>query len=241
LVAGLQLIHKALFNYSCRPNNEVNYSITFPSEVIFTDDNHGVVLLENYSNIGNVPSITFPYNSTQINLKLTSTDCGDSIFVQPLNRPFQTTQIQQRSPSPTGFLGDVAGTAAVDANYLYVCTDTFDSTLINANANSTTTGSDIITFDTLPGNVVLNMPVVFDTMFIDGNSVTEFGNINSGQVYYVKTISGSNITISDTRTGGTAGNTLALTTVTANAGNTSMDATFYSGSNIWKRVELNTW
>jgi hypothetical protein len=224
-----------------RPNNEVNYSITFPSEVIFTDDNHGVVLLENYSNIGNVPSITFPYNSTQINLKLTSNDCGDSIFVQPLNRPFQTTQIQQRSPSPTGFLGDVAGTVAVDANYLYVCTDTFDSTLINANANSTTTGSDIITFDSLPGNVVLNMPVVFDTMVIDGNSVTEFGNINSGQVYYVKTVSGSNITISDTRTGGTAGNTLALTTVTANAGNTNMDATFYSGSNIWKRVELNTW
>jgi len=85
------------------------------------------------------------------------------------------------------------------------------------------------------------MPVVFDTMSINGNSTTTFGNISAGDVYYVKTVAGANITISDTRANGIAGNTLALSTVTANAGNTSMDATFYTGTNIWKRVSLNNW
>ena len=69
----------------------------------------------------------------------------------------------------------------------------------------------------------------------------DFARCNPCDVYYVKTISGANITISDTRFSGVAGNTVALSTVTANAGNTSMDATFYTGSNIWKRLSLTTW
>jgi hypothetical protein len=86
------------------------------------------------------------------------------------------------------------------------------------------------------------MPVIFDTMFINGSSVTSFAGINSGQIYYVKTKPTSQtITISDTRSGGVAGTTLALTTVAANVGQTYMDATFYDGSDIWKRVSLTTW
>lgn len=223
-----------------RPNAEADYSITFSGNVTI-DDNHGIDYVENFSVSGNLAVITFPYNVTQINLMLTSTDCGNSIFVTPLNRPFQTAQIQQRTPPPTGYLGDVAGTVAVDANYLYVCTSNFDSQLIYANANSTASSTNVITFDSLPGNVALNMPVVFDSMFINGNSVNSFGNVNAGEVYYVKTISGANITISDTRSGGTAGSTLVLTDVTANLGNTYMDATFFNGSDIWKRVSLTSW
>jgi hypothetical protein len=226
-----------------RPNNQANFTITLPSEAVI-DQNSGWALLENSGSNANLATITFPYDTTQLNLTLTSTDCGNTIFVEPTNRPFKTTQIQVRTPPPTGFLGDVEGTVAVDEDYLYVCTGTFDSggaNTITANALSTTASSNVITFDAIPGNVSLNIPVIFDTMFIDGNSVATFGNINAGQVYYVKTVTGANMTISDTRTAGTAGSTLALSDVSANAGNTSMDATFYAGTDIWKRVSLTSW
>jgi len=225
-----------------RPNNQANFNITFSANAQI-NENSGWSLLENSGSNGGLATLTFPYDVTQINLTVTSTDCGNTLFVEPTNRPFQTTAIQVRTPSPTGFLGDVAGTVSVDANYLYVCTDDFDSTKLTGNAISTTTGTNIISFGAALGTgVVVNMPVVFDTMFINGTSVTSFAGITSGQVYFVKTKPTSQtITISDTRTSGTAGTTLALTTVAANAGQTYMDATFYSGSNIWKRVELSTW
>lgn len=224
-----------------RPNAEVNYSITFPSETIF-NENTGWALVENSSNASGNTTITFPYNCTQLNFILSSTDCGNSIYAEPINRPLKTTQIQVRTPPPTGFLGDVAGTVAVDANYLYVCTDTFDATILTGNATTTTAGTNIITFDTnvQTAGVTANMPVIFDTMTIDGNTVSSFGNINSGQIYYVKTVSTNTITISDSRTSGTAGSTLTLTTQSANT-TTYMDAMFYNGSNIWKRVALSTW
>jgi hypothetical protein len=223
-----------------RPNNQANFTVTFPTSAIF-DNNHGWNILENSSNSNNQTTISFPYDVTQINLTLTTTDCGNSIFVEPTNRPYKATQVQLRTPSPTGSLGDTAGTVAVDDDYLYVCTGNYNATAIPLSAVSTTAGSNVITFSTsVPGNVIVNMPVVFDTMTVNGNIVSTFGNIVEGQVYYVKTITGANITVSDTRTSNVAGSTLALTTVSAN-GTTSMDATFYSGTDIWKRVTLTSW
>ena len=223
-----------------RPNNEANYTITFSANAVI-NQNSGWSLLENSGSNGGLATITFPYDVTQINLTVTSTDCGNTLYVEPTNRPFKTTQVQERTPLPTGYLGDVAGTVAVDANYLYVCTDSFDATTINANASSTTTGTNIITFTTnvQTAGVTANMPVVFDTMYVNGNSVTSFGNITAGPFYYVKTVSGTTITISDSRSGGVAGSTLALTS--QSGANTYMDATFYNGSNIWKRVALSSW
>jgi hypothetical protein len=224
-----------------RPNNQADFTITLPSEAVI-DQNSGWTLLENSGSNANLATITFPYDVTQIDLTLTSTDCGNTIYVQPTNRPYKTTQIQLRTPSPVGYLGDVAGTVAVDEDYLYVCTDSFDATTITGNAVTTTTGTNLITFDTnvQSAGVVANMPVVFDTMFINGNSVTSFGNITAGALYFVKTVSTTTITISDSRSGGVAGSTLALTTQAANS-STYMDATFYDGTDIWKRVALTSW
>lgn len=224
-----------------RPNVETNYTLSFPSDKAIFNDNTGWQLLENSSNVGNVTSISFPYDCTQLNFTLTSNDCGNTIYVEPTNRPYKTTQVQVRTPSPVGNPGDTAGTVAVDSNYFYVCKANYDATTLSANAVSTTTGSNIITFDaSLPVGVVANMPVIFDTMFINNVNVSSFGGINKGQVYYVKTVSTSSITISDSRTGGTADSTLSLSTQTAGT-NTYMDATFYAGSNIWERVSLTSW
>jgi hypothetical protein len=226
-----------------RPNAETNYTLTFPNSAVF-NDNTGWKLVENTSNTGNVTNISFPYDCTQINLTLTSNDCGNTIYVEPTNRPYKTTQVQNRTPNPVGGPGDTSGTIAADDDYLYVCTGDYDATILTGtgNAVSTTSGSNVITFDVniQSAGVVANMPVVFDTMFINNVSVSSFGGINKGQVYYVKTVSTTDLTISDTRTSNVAGTTLSLTTQSAGI-NTYMDASFYSGTNIWKRTALSNW
>ncbi len=220
-----------------RPNAEANYSVTFPGEAIF-DENTGWKLLENSGNSTGNTTITFPYNCTQLNLTLTSNDCGNSIYVEPTNRPFKTTQIQVRTVTPQGELGDVQGTVCVDANYLYVATDSFNSVLLTANAISTTSGTDLITFDTnLPGGVAVGTPVIFDTMKVNNNTVTSFGNVQSNVFYYVNTLTTNTITITSDKGSGTP---VTLTTQ-ASGTNTFMDAIFYSGAAIWKRVPLSSW
>jgi len=222
--------------------SNTNASITFPSEVVSTNNNYGATLLENFQVVGNVMTITAPYAAQQLNYKLTTQDCGNVIYIEPINRPFKTTQVQTRTPSPTGFKGDVAGTVAVDANYFYVCTGNYNANTIVLKGTATSSVTNQITCNTNPttAGVVANMPVIFDTMEINGSTTTTFGNLVAGTTYYVKTVGSSFITVSNTRSGGVAGATYPLANVTANA-TTSMDATFYSGSNIWTRISLSTW
>lgn len=221
--------------------SNANATITFSGNLI-ANNNFGSTILENFVSANGFATITAPYDVTQINLIFSSTDCGNSIYVEPVNRPFKSTQIQERTPLPTGFQGDKLGTVAVDTDYLYVCTADYDATIITGNAVSTETGTNLITFDTnvQSAGVSENMPVIFDTMTINNNSVTSFGNIDSGAFYFVKSVSGNTITISDSRANGIAGSTLALTTQAVGS-NTYMDATFYNGSDIWKRVNLSSW
>jgi hypothetical protein len=218
--------------------------ITFPGEVVVSNNNFGGTLLENYAtNIGGNLTITAPYGVEQLEFELRTLDCGSTITIQPINRPYKATQLVNRTPSPTGFPGDKLGTAVVDEDYLYICTADYDAnTITSINGISTNATGNLITFsaDVAGAGVAADMPVIFDTMKISNVSVTDFGNIISGQVYYVKAIVGSTITISDTRTAGTAGAEFALTTVSAGV-NTSMDATFYDGTDIWKRITLGTW
>jgi hypothetical protein len=120
-----------------------------------------------------------------------------------------------------------------------VCTDNFDSTKINATVLSATSGTNLIAFGTNVSSlgVVENMPVYFDTMFVNGVSVTTFANIEINKFYYVKSILGSTITISESIVDGIAGPEFSLSTVTSNTA-TSMDATFLDGSTIWKSTNL---
>lgn len=392
-----------------------NAFVSFPANVQANTNNFGITLIENYEKISNVPTITVPAYCTQVNLLVSTTDCGASLYVEPVNRPYQSTQIQTRSPSPTGMKGDTLGTVAVDANYLYVCTGNYNATTNTWTATSTTgtlglsgvsiadellttvvcddtsgnftcdasayplvvgmkvtvSGTDTngvipaytdpddfyiidtdgsttfqlsssvggsaittvaaaatgLTFTingfscsatSLPlvngqtitvsgtlsgtgaitgysnpttyyiigtdnttnfqlsttsgGNSVLkttgsltgltftasvnyitfqagslgaisaNMPVVFDTMLIGNSSVDSFGNIQSGEFYYVKSVDSANnlMTISDSRTAGVAGNIFLLGNV-ATSPFTSMDATFYTGTDIWKRISFTSW
>mgnify|MGYP000031685375 FL=1 len=79
-------------------------------------------------------------------------------------------------------------------------------------------------------SLVADAPIIF--------TGTTFGNIVANTVYYIKTIVSGNsaVTLSDTRTAGTAGSTFALSDASG-----TCTATSYNGSDIWKRIALTAW
>jgi len=206
-------------------------TITFPSSVTLSPDT-GATTLENYSNSSGNLAVTVPNGVTQLNYMVSTVDCGNTLYITPINRPRITTQVQQRSPAPTGFQGDVSGDVAVDANYVYVCTSTFNSggaNTLTKTATTTTASTDEVVLSNVT-SLVANAPIIF--------TGTTFGNIVANTVYYIKTIVGGNsaVTLSDTRTAGTAGSTFPL----ADASGTC-NAISYNGSAIWKRIALTAW
>jgi hypothetical protein len=80
-----------------------------------------------------------------------------------------------------------------------------------------------------------NSLVVNDAVIFTGNV---FGNITANVPYYISSIDTGNsqITISDTRYNGIAGQIKPLTTASG-----SMTANSIQGTNIWKRLPLNSW
>ena len=206
--------------------NAANAVISFPSSVTLSPDT-GATTLENYSNISGNLAVTVPNGVSQLNYLVSTTDCGNSLYITPINRPRISTAIQQRSPIPTGFQGDVAGDVAVDANYIYVCSASYDATTVTKTGITQTYSSGNII--TLPNDtsLVLNAPIIFS-----GNVSTS--GIVANTPYYIKTISSPNITISATGFDGTAGNTFTI----SNSSTSNMQATSYNGSTIWKRIDL---
>jgi hypothetical protein len=202
--------------------------ISFPAEV--TD---GVTTLENYANIANTNTVSIPYGITQLDYRFSTLDCGNSITVEPYNNSRIASQVQQRTPSPTGFQGDVAGDIAMDANYAYICTASYNSIANTVTiANATATGNLLTVSNT--GSLTLNDPIIFS-----GANVTQ-ANLVANTIYYVKAIASSGvngtISVSATRTSGTAGSNVTLTT-TANG----FSAVTYNGTDIWKRIALTAW
>ena len=80
----------------------------------------------------------------------------------------------------------------------------------------------------------LNDPIIFT-----GANVTQ-ANLVANTIYYVKAIASAGapgtISVSATRTSGTAGSNVTLTT-TANG----FSAITYNGTDIWKRIALTSW
>lgn len=118
---GTQSNVQLVFGFS-----DSNSYVNFPEEVIKANNNFGVTLLENYANIANVATVTAPYGVSQIDYRLSTLDCGNTITIEPFNRPQKATQISTRTPANIGALGDVAGTVCFDSSYFYVCTGTYN-------------------------------------------------------------------------------------------------------------------
>ena len=142
-------------------------TITFPSSVTLSA-NTGATSLENYSNIAGNLAITVPNGVTQLNYLVSTTDCGNTLYITPINRPRQSTQIQQRLVPPTGLPGDVNGDVAVSpsVNQLTI-------TGVNTNPYLTTSGNT--------DQLYTDLPIVFT-----GTSLA--GNIVVGTTYYVRNV-----------------------------------------------------
>lgn len=210
-------------------------TISLPNAAVSANNNFGVTVLENYQDINGTATLTAPSNVSILEYTFSTLDCGNTISVEPNNRPFQATQVLSRTPPPTGLPGDIAGTVAVDANYIYVCTDTFDSNVYQKTVGNTFSGN-LVQLSTT-NNLLADAPIIFT-----GNVDTANTNLVANTVYYIKTIVDvdsplGNITISGTRTGGTAGSTFA---VGAKA-NLTINANAYIGTDVWKRVALTAW
>jgi hypothetical protein len=291
--------------------SNANAVISFPGELVISNDD-GVMLLENFANIGNVPTVTVPNGVTQLNYMISSTDCGDTLYISPINRPTQSTQIQQRLVPPTGLQGDVNGDIAVETSvdqltitgantnpylttsgnttqlytdlpivftgtslagnivvgttyfvrnvvssntftvsssigganiafganatgttmfanpvsYVYIATDSYNASAYSKNVLTTTVTTNVITLNDT-NNLVVNAPIVF---------TANIAELKANTVYYVKTVSSPNITVSQSRTNGVAG-----TVVTLTSNSTATTANIYIGNDIWKRITLTSW
>lgn len=202
--------------------SNANASITFPTTV-----KNGTSTIENQSITAGATTIIPHANATQLDFTISSNDSGNTIAIEPNNRPRKTTQIQLRTPPPTGVPGDRQGAISVDANYMYVCGGNFNSTPVTINATATSTANVITITNTT--DLVTNAPVIF--------TGDVFGGVTANVVYYIKTVTPPySISISPDRTSGNAGAELQLTSATG-----TMTGVSYNGTDIWKRVSLTTW
>lgn len=177
-----------------RPNNQANYSVTFSSNAV-VNQNTGWSLLENSTSSNGIATITFPYDVTQLNLVVTSTDCGNSLTVTPANRPYKATQIQIGTPPSTGQLGDTVGTTYVDQGA---------AQLVISGANTDPFFTTSSTTDLYTG-----LPVVFTGTSLEANIVV-------GNTYYVRNVVSSTTFTVSSSIGG------ANIAVAANATGTTM-------------------
>jgi len=153
--------------------------VSFPIEVVNTGS-FGSTTLENYNTAGatNV-TVNVPYGVNVLDYRFSTLDCGNTITVEPFNRPRQTTQIHKRFTPTKGYLGDSVGTTAV----------TSDVSASSCTCTATTITTNIITCEST-SDFYLDMPVVF--------TGTTFGGIKAGVTYYVATIpSSTTFTISN--------------------------------------------
>lgn len=153
--------------------------ISFPQEIKINGAS-GALTLENYSNVGNIVTVTIPHGVTAIDYRLSTLDCGNNITIEPFNRPRTSTQLQLRTPTPIGFQGDVPGTFSMDQSTgiaFALCT-AVDGTY------------NVVTCDSTSG-FYLDMPVVF--------TGSTFGGILAGATYYIRNIiSSTQFTLSTT-------------------------------------------
>jgi hypothetical protein len=194
--------------------------ITFPAAVVSSNNNFGLTTLENYDG---TTSVSFPYGVSLVDYRLSSMDCGNTITIEPYNRPRQTTQIQQRTPSPKGYQGDVVGTTCVDPGAIQLSITSSNA----ADFLSTTNTTELYT----------DLPIVF-------TGVSMEANITIGTTYYVRNVSANTyFTVSSTIGGANvnlAGNVSPTSAMLANPIQYMYVATQDYNSTQYTRTVTNT-
>lgn len=152
--------------------------ISLPPECV-SNGSGGTGLLENYQDVNDVSITSFPANVDLITYQMETTDCGNTIYITPLNRPFQSTQIIKRTPPSTGQLGDQKGTMSIGTGTFIESTIT-STTSIPATISNATAANPVVITTSAPN------------LFTDGIQVTITGVVGmtqlNGNSYYVKVL-----------------------------------------------------
>ena len=142
--------------------------ITFPGTI----NASGNIVENNALNAGNLTIAKAPYNVTNLQYKLTTTNCGNTVTIEPINRGYQTSQVEVRQAmTPTGYVGDRNGDIAL--------TPVVEPITVTA----TTVTTNVFTTDSTEG-FYIGMPIEFTGQ--GGNAI--FGGPVAGTTYYVSTI-----------------------------------------------------
>lgn len=156
--------------------NLTGKTITFPSAVSYTNDDYGLTLLENYEGLGVVSA---PFNTDQLTFSLTTIDCGNTLYIEPLYKSQQSSQVVKRAPPSTGQQGDRVGTICVDDELHQL----------------TITGTNAADYLTTSGNTTQLYP----GMAVSFTGTSFEANVSIGTTYYVRNVvSSTTFTIATT-------------------------------------------
>jgi len=159
--------------------SNANAYISFPSELVYNNIT-GASTIENGSNVAGNLVINLPNNVSQVNYLISTVDCGNTLYITPVNRPRQSTEIQTVTISPTGFPGDTNGTISTGPSYDQLAIASTDGT------------SELITTSGNTTQLYTDMPIVFTGPSFDPG-------ITPGTTYYVRNVfSSTQFTISST-------------------------------------------
>jgi len=218
-------------------NNSPAY-ISLPNNCVSSNNNFGVTLLENYANVSGTATLSAPANANIIELRFSTIDCGTTVTVEPINRPYQTTQVVTRDPAPTGLPGDVNGDVAVGASIGQVTANTTlnGPTVITANT-FTSTGSSIsgntltigtVTAGTISAGMLLTSGVAANTYIVSNQTGTGSGSIwtvSPSQTVSSTAIDGSTGIITDA-------NNVAVLTVGVQTSGVVQPGMILNGTNV---------
>lgn len=168
--------------------NNLPAYVSLPNSCVSSNNNFGVTLLENYANVNGTATLSAPANANIIELRFSTIDCGNTVTVEPINRPYQTTQIVTRNPAPTGLPGDVNGDVAVGASIgqitatatanvpTVITANTFTST--GSTINGTTLNIGTLASGTIATGMLLTGSGIVSNTYIESNqSGTGSGSI----------------------------------------------------------------
>ena len=165
---GTQSNVEVIFNIDANAAGSV---ITLPSTKIGTElqPTEGMTLsvktLENYDSSNNfvgpptadatfTNTLTIPYGVNKLHYVFSSTDCGTTIEVTPVDRPRKAASVVTRTPTSIGQVGDTTGSVCMDGSNYYICVADYDgaNTIWQALVPSPITVSGGFTID-INGNI----------------------------------------------------------------------------------------
>jgi hypothetical protein len=214
-VSGTIAVGPSVNQLNITSTNSADYFVTGNTSQLYTD---------------------LPIVFTGTSMEAANITVGTTYYVRNVVSTTQFTVSSTIGGGNVNLAGNVSPTSAMYANpasYLYISTDSYNSTATSKTLSATNVSGNI-TLNSTAG-IVVNDPIIFGGTGID----TVHTNLVAGTVYYIKTISSPNVTVSLSRVNGIAGTTFLPGTKT---GLTSATATVYTGGNdIWKRINLTSW